>query len=376
MPVCPDGHNSNATDYCDVCGLPMQPQNQTELLAAVQQCPVCGALSDEDAFFCESCGYDFTTGALSWSTQPPAPVMAPEPGAAPVPEEAPEPGPAPEPEPGPPAPPEAVEAPSSSVSDEQPPTQRWFDLDLGEEPAAPHEPQQVAPEPEPVVPEPEPVMIEPEPEPEPVVPEPEPEPVVPEPAPERVAPAPEPMATAVQPPVVVSPADQGEPDWSQEPTVALEEGKTPPPVVAPSPPPTPPQPPLRWVVEVWIDPDWYRSQSSAVQLPSPGLPRIVTLTGQQNLIGRESRSRNVHPDVDCDPDTGVSRRQAMLSTDGSRWYVEDLGSSNGTYLGQADEPLPTVPISGRTQVSPDDRIYVGSWTRLVVRPALPSEANL
>ena len=84
----------------------------------------------------------------------------------------------------------------------------------------------------------------------------------------------------------------------------------------------------------------------------------------------------MNPDIDCDPDTGVSRRQAMLSTDGSRWYVEDLGSSNGTYLGQADQPLPTMPISGRSQVGADDRIYVGSWTRLVVRPALPSEVSL
>ena len=43
-------------------------------------------------------------------------------------------------------------------------------------------------------------------------------------------------------------------------------------------------------------------------------------------------------------DPGVSRRQAQLTTDGQRWWVEDLQSSNGTYVGPASGPLPTDPV--------------------------------
>ena len=64
-----------------------------------------------------------------------------------------------------------------------------------------------------------------------------------------------------------------------------------------------------------------------------------------------------------------------LTTDGQRWWVEDLQSSNGTYVGPASGPLPTdpVPAGQRRELSEDDRIYVGAWTRLVVRRATPEE---
>ena len=62
------------------------------------------------------------------------------------------------------------------------------------------------------------------------------------------------------------------------------------------------------------------------------------------LVGRESKSRDIHPDVDCGTDNGVSRRHAQLTTDGTRWWVEDLGSSNGTFVAGAVDPLPKTPI--------------------------------
>ncbi len=127
-----------------------------------------------------------------------------------------------------------------------------------------------------------------------------------------------------------------------------------------------------YVAEVWIDPDWYDVQSSPDAMPSVGLPETVKLI-DSNLIGRESRSRNILPEIDCGIDTGCSRRQAMLTTDGSRWYVEDLSSANGTFVGPASGPLPTDPIKGRTELGPDDRIYVGAWTRIVVRKASREE---
>jgi hypothetical protein len=142
--------------------------------------------------------------------------------------------------------------------------------------------------------------------------------------------------------------------------------------------PTPPAPPAavaEWVVERWVDPDWYAVQQSDDPCPSPGLPAVIPLTEKSLLIGRPSRSRNIHPEIDCGDDTGVSRRQAQLTTDGQRWWVEDLQSSNGTYVASAAGPLPEDPIipGQRQELNPDDRIYVGAWTRLVVRKATPEE---
>ena len=130
-----------------------------------------------------------------------------------------------------------------------------------------------------------------------------------------------------------------------------------------------------WVAEVWIDPDWYVDQKSTDPLPSPGLPLVVQLKNTSVLIGRASRSRNITPDIDLSSDNGISRRHAQLTTDGSRWWVEDLGSSNGTYVGGNVGALPTTPVppGQKQEVSADDRIYVGAWTRIVVRRATDGE---
>ena len=91
-----------------------------------------------------------------------------------------------------------------------------------------------------------------------------------------------------------------------------------------------------------------------------------------------SASRNIHPDIDCSADTGVSRRQAQLTTDGQRWWVEDLQSSNGTYVGPGERSAARatpVPPGQRRELAEDDRVYVGAWTRLVVRRATPEEQN-
>ena len=79
--------------------------------------------------------------------------------------------------------------------------------------------------------------------------------------------------------------------------------------------------------------------------------------------------------LDAGADSAVSRRHAQLTSDGQRWWVEDLGSSNGTFVGTVGEPLPTVPVppGQRVEIDRDDRLYVGAWTRLVLRQATASE---
>jgi hypothetical protein len=176
-------------------------------------------------------------------------------------------------------------------------------------------------------------------------------------------------------------------------TNPLDLGTAPAPPGAPAPPAAPshtaapsqtaapdPSPPLsavdvEWVAEVWVDPDWYAEQASDEQCPSPGLPVVVPLRTQSLLIGRRSRSRNIHPEIECSSDIGVSRRQTQLTTDGQRWWVEDLQSANGTYVGAASAPLPTDALTPgqRRELALDDRIYIGAWTCIVVRRATPEE---
>src|SRR5829696_3271704 len=130
-----------------------------------------------------------------------------------------------------------------------------------------------------------------------------------------------------------------------------------------------------WVAEVWIDPAWYEAQESPDPMPSPGLPTVVPLRGRSLLVGRTSKSRNIHPAIDCEADSGVSRRQAQLTTDGQRWWVEDLESANGTFVAPASAPLPDspIPVGVKQELAADDRVYLGAWTRLVIRPATDEE---
>ncbi|KAA1425593.1 FHA domain-containing protein [Nocardioides antri] len=138
-------------------------------------------------------------------------------------------------------------------------------------------------------------------------------------------------------------------------------------------------PPLAdaWVAEVWIDPDWYADQDSSDPLPSAGVPVVVPLRATSVLVGRTSRSRNIHPDIDLATDNGISRRHCQFTTDGQRWWVEDLGSSNGTYVGGPLGPLPTTPLNPgeKREVAPDERVYLGAWSRIVIRRASPGEVT-
>ena len=152
---------------------------------------------------------------------------------------------------------------------------------------------------------------------------------------------------------------------------------------APAPPPSSVQSapgeaqPFDWLAEVWVDPDWYRTQEVEDPCPSPGLPTIIPIRSRSVLMGRVSQSRNTHPEIDLSSDPGVSRRHAQLTTDGTRWFVEDLGSSNGTFVGAAAGPLPDDPIAvgPKTELDDDDRLYVGAWSRVVVRRATPDEVE-
>jgi len=54
--TCPDGHQTSATDYCDVCGAALGGGAEAAAPEPAAQCPACGAAIS--GRFCEVCGHD------------------------------------------------------------------------------------------------------------------------------------------------------------------------------------------------------------------------------------------------------------------------------------------------------------------------------
>lgn len=75
----------------------------------------------------------------------------------------------------------------------------------------------------------------------------------------------------------------------------------------------------------------------------PNEGQVVPLHLQPILIGRGSDAA-----LRLDDDY-VSTRHARIATNGEQWFVEDLGSTNGTYLGSQRVTTPT-PIAVGTPV--------------------------
>jgi len=78
--------------------------------------------------------------------------------------------------------------------------------------------------------------------------------------------------------------------------------------------------------------------------------RQIPLSGSNEyVVGRLDATRGVFPDVDLTPDGGleggVSRRHARIQRQRTQFFVEDLGSANGTFLnGQRLTPYLPHPL--------------------------------
>lgn len=68
----------------------------------------------------------------------------------------------------------------------------------------------------------------------------------------------------------------------------------------------------------------------------PAGRQIQLPSGEDIEIGRLDATHSIFPDVDLTPDggleAGVSRRHCKIYQDDGEFFVEDLGSANGTFL--------------------------------------------
>ncbi|MBD2451047.1 FHA domain-containing protein [Nostoc sp. FACHB-152] len=170
---------------------------------------------------------------------------------------------------------------------------------------------------------------------------------------QQAAPIP-PTAVAAPPPVVIESAPPSPP-----PTVAAEAViPTPPPEPvaapepAPEPEPEPAPPPL-------ATPAVARTQLQQVtaRLVHIQSDREIELPQSLSVIHIGKPNDRIPPDIDVSGFSNseiVSRIHADIRVEGDAYYVEDVGSSNGTYINN----LPLLP-GNRHRLRPGDRISLG-----------------
>lgn len=82
------------------------------------------------------------------------------------------------------------------------------------------------------------------------------------------------------------------------------------------------------------------------------------LVNDESIIGRWDADNGIFPDVDLDAydaDAKVSRRHAKIVRNNGTYFIEDLGSTNGTYVNRGRRLLP-----GNAQMLNDgDEVIVG-----------------
>ena len=122
----------------------------------------------------------------------------------------------------------------------------------------------------------------------------------------------------------------------------------------------------RWTATISVDRKYFEDNAiEGVEFPADAPSREVDLPAPQVRIGRRSRSKGTNPEIDlADSDPGTSHSHALLtlSVDGV-WLVSDLGSTNGTYVNDEQQPLG----AGQTRSLKDgDQVHVGAWTTITL----------
>lgn len=112
----------------------------------------------------------------------------------------------------------------------------------------------------------------------------------------------------------------------------------------------------------------------------PGVARLIierggrigkefAVAGGETNIGRWDADGGIFPDVDLDqddPEAKVSRRHARIIREGQQFFIEDLGSTNGTFINRGRRLLP----GNRHPLNNGDEIIVGkTFLKFVVEGA-------
>ncbi|MEV0064270.1 FHA domain-containing protein [Nocardia sp. NPDC050718] len=129
-----------------------------------------------------------------------------------------------------------------------------------------------------------------------------------------------------------------------------------------------------WEARVFADREFYTRvqadkgpDAERVAFPDFYPERRIPLHGSQFLIGKRSESQGIVPEIDlgiAPADIGVSRAHALIRVDPAGGLtVTDLGSTNGTSLDGAAQPIrPQVAVELRA----GSRIHVGGWTTIEI----------
>ncbi|MEU3914144.1 FHA domain-containing protein [Streptomyces sp. NPDC029721] len=339
MPTCPNGHQSAADDWCEVCGHrmaapvspPAYPPTTGEPTAQAELCPRCRTPREAMAPFCEECRYNFLTRTATPHTPPPAP---PVPDAGPYPSSGWQPpadgAPPSAPPPPPPVPPQPVYSQDHFEYQGSRPSR----VNRRAEPLL-DEDDWLLPPPAPAAPVP----------PAPPVQEPVPAPVQ---APAQ-APVQAPVPAPVQPPVQ---AEYPLPPVAEEPVGSGS-----------------------WTATIGPDRAYFMAmmrrsgpEAAGLNLPAYSPELHLPLVGGQITIGRRRASTGESPDVDLSvppEDPGVSHSHAVLVQQPDlSWAVVDQNSTNGTTVNMGEEPIqPYVPVP----LADGDRVHLGAWTTITIR---------
>jgi pSer/pThr/pTyr-binding forkhead associated (FHA) protein len=86
--------------------------------------------------------------------------------------------------------------------------------------------------------------------------------------------------------------------------------------------------------------------------------REFQITGIETNIGRWDADSGIFPDIDLDeddPEAKISRRHARIVNHNGQFFIEDLGSTNGTFINRGRRLLP----GKRHALQNGDEVIVG-----------------
>ncbi len=119
-----------------------------------------------------------------------------------------------------------------------------------------------------------------------------------------------------------------------------------------------PEPPQSYVAASRQDQLAARAAARLVIERGGRIGKEFSITGIETNIGRWDADSGIFPDIDLDeddPEAKISRRHARILNHNGQFYIEDLGSTNGTFINRGRRLLP----GKRHTLQNGDEVIVG-----------------